>query len=93
MRENTTYMFVHLVWSTWDRVPILTAMRKEAVYSCIQAECSKLTAEVVAIGGTEDHVHLLISYPINLITSNADKADQGRIFPSRYSCHRRSRRL
>jgi REP element-mobilizing transposase RayT len=66
MRENATYMFVHLVWSTWDRVPLLTAARKEAVYACIQAECSKLKAEVIAVGGTEDHVHLLVSYPITL---------------------------
>jgi REP element-mobilizing transposase RayT len=53
-------LYVHAVWATWNRAPFLTAGVREQVYLCIRAECAKLKAEVVAIGGIEDHVHVLL---------------------------------
>src|SRR5204863_8382540 len=48
---------------TWDRLPLLPAPIRPRVYACIQAECDALRAEVLAIGGTADHVHLLVRIP------------------------------
>jgi len=63
MREPYTQLFVHVVWSTWDRLPLLTKGLRERVYACIQAECEAMGARVHGIGGTEHHVHVLVQMP------------------------------
>ncbi|HEU0014239.1 MAG TPA: IS200/IS605 family transposase [Longimicrobium sp.] len=55
-------MFVHLVWATWDRRPLLAPEIRNRVYRCIQAEAHRLGCEVYAIGGIEDHVHVLVRF-------------------------------
>gem|GEM_PF-595839 len=52
-------IYLHFVWGTWDRHPLLTGDRVETVYRAIHHECASLDADVIAIGGMEDHVHLL----------------------------------
>jgi REP element-mobilizing transposase RayT len=44
-------------------LPLLTAELEPAVYACIQAECAKLNTEVLAVGGTENHLHVLVRLP------------------------------
>ncbi|MDO8588999.1 MAG: transposase [Armatimonadota bacterium] len=63
MRNPYTQLYVHLAWATWDRLPFLTNDLKEKVYACIKSECVALGAEALAIGGTEDHVHVLARIP------------------------------
>ncbi|HSU14971.1 IS200/IS605 family transposase [Longimicrobium sp.] len=60
MRAPYTQLYLHLVWATWDRHPFLVRGIRERVYECIQAECVAPRADVVAMGGMEDHVHLLV---------------------------------
>jgi putative transposase len=53
-------VFVHIVWSTWDRLPQLADKEaKRAVYCCVAAKCKELSCEALDVGGIEDHVHLL----------------------------------
>ena len=63
MLEPYTQLYVHLVWATWDRQPLINPALERALYACIQGECRGLRAEVVAIGGVEDHVHVLVRMP------------------------------
>ena len=37
MRKPYTQLFVHLVWATWDRLPLLDYALWPRVYRCIQA--------------------------------------------------------
>ncbi len=60
MREPYTRLFVHLVWATWDRLPLLDPALRDRVYRCILAEAQGMNCSVGAIGGVEDHVHLLV---------------------------------
>jgi putative transposase len=53
-------LYVHLVWATWERAPSLTPEREGAVYGCIRAECERLRCAVLGIGGTENHIHVLV---------------------------------
>jgi REP element-mobilizing transposase RayT len=39
------------------------------VYDCIQAECTGLRVDLVAIGGIEDHVHVLVRIPPSIAIS------------------------
>ena len=63
MRRNYLAVFVHLVWTTWDRLPLLTEELTREVQRVISAKCAELGATVVAIGGVEDHVHLPVEFP------------------------------
>jgi putative transposase len=70
-------IYLHLVWATWDRHPLLTGDRLEAVYRAIHHECIALGAQVIAIGGMEDHVHLLVRVPASLSASDLVKQVKG----------------
>ena len=56
-------LYVHLVWATWDRQPLLTPDRRDLIYRAIATSCADLRCEVLAIGGMPDHVHLLVRIP------------------------------
>ncbi|MEO7716763.1 MAG: IS200/IS605 family transposase [Capsulimonas sp.] len=77
MRDTATYVYVHLVWATWDRLPLLVGERKTEVYTAIQRECAVLRADVLALGGVVDHVHLLIDLPPTVSISNLVKQVKG----------------
>jgi putative transposase len=77
MRRNFTQLYVHLVWATWDRLPLITPHIKEQVYKVMAYECKQLGCSVVAIGGVEDHVHLLTGFPANVAISELVKQVKG----------------
>ena len=77
MREPFTQLYVHLVWATWDRAPILTSELLEVVDRSIRHECVQLGAEVIAFGGVADHVHLLARMPARLSVSEPVKQVKG----------------
>ena len=60
MREPFTQLYLHLVWSTWDRKELIRPDLCQAIYGCIQEQAQKRRCDVLAIGGMSDHVHLLV---------------------------------
>jgi putative transposase len=77
MREPWTQLYLHLVWSTWDRLPLISAALRPAIYACIQAECDRFKVDVIAIGGTEDHIHLLLRIPTTISVATIMKQAKG----------------
>jgi len=77
MRESMTYLYAHFVWATWDRLPLLIGERKADAYRCIETECKRLKIDIIAIGGMEDHVHLLVDYPPTITVSDIAKYVKG----------------
>ncbi len=77
MPEAYAAIYLHLVWGTWDRAPLLTEEIKRTVYRVIGAECVGLGTEIVAIGGMEDHVHLLVRVPPTLAPADLMKRAKG----------------
>lgn len=63
MRQIHNAVFLHYVWSTWDRAPLLVGETRTVAYRAIGAKCEALGADVVALGGVADHVHLLLRLP------------------------------
>jgi REP element-mobilizing transposase RayT len=54
-------VFVHVIWATWDRAPLLEEIDvRRAVHACIAAKCRDLKCEALAVGGVDDHVHVLV---------------------------------
>jgi putative transposase len=65
---------VHLIWATWDRHSLITGRVERAIHAGVRAECAKVGAEAIEVGGIEDHLHLLARIPTTI--SIADLAKQ-----------------
>jgi putative transposase len=76
--ENRINVLIHFVWATWNRTPILTREIERPVYRCIYAACVEMKARVIAIGGFEDHVHLLVSLPSTVLMADLMQVVKGR---------------
>ena len=61
MRRTYICMYVHFVWSTARREPLITPTIERRLHRYIQGVCLKLGCKPLASGGTTDHVHLLLS--------------------------------
>ena len=77
MRGNFTQLYLHFVWATWDRLPLITPDIQKVVYASIISKCDQLGCTVVAIGGIEEHVHLLTGVPPTLTVSDLIKHIKG----------------
>ncbi|MBI3914747.1 MAG: IS200/IS605 family transposase [Chloroflexi bacterium] len=77
MRAPYTQLYLHCVWATWDRLPLIKLNIERELYSAIQAKCRELKCDVVAIGGIEDHVHLLVRFSTTLAVADLVKEVKG----------------
>lgn len=66
MRRAGIAIYAHIVWATWDRLPLLTKEIEQRVHRAIAAKCLELGGELIALGGIEDHVHMLVGLPARL---------------------------
>jgi REP element-mobilizing transposase RayT len=66
VRQAGVAVYIHAAWATWDRLPLLVGEVERAAHRALAAKCHELGAEVVALGGVEDHVHLLVKLPATL---------------------------
>ncbi|NJR26162.1 MAG: IS200/IS605 family transposase [Richelia sp. CSU_2_1] len=56
-------LYYHLVWATKERQPLIYAQRETELYNYIIGKADTLNCIVHAIGGTENHIHLIVSIP------------------------------
>lgn len=69
MRRSRIIVPLHLVWATYQRMPLVTTAIEEPLYRCIGAEAAQLDVEVLAIGGLEDHIHVAVMFPATVTIS------------------------
>jgi REP-associated tyrosine transposase len=60
MPQSYSALWVHLIWSTKNREPILTPLLKHEVYKIIKDIANDHEIYLDCINGVEDHVHLLV---------------------------------
>ncbi len=70
-------LYYHLVWATKERQPLITPDREPQLYSYIIGKADSLDCIIHAIGGIENHVHLIASIPPNLSIANFVKRIKG----------------
>jgi len=56
-------LFYHLVWATKGRQPAIQPAFEKRLHAAIRAKADELGAFVHAVGGTDDHIHLVASVP------------------------------
>ncbi len=66
MRRNKLALYLHLVWATWDRLPLIKPEIERRLLRNIESEAQGLSCAVLAINCTEDHVHVLLVIPTTI---------------------------
>ena len=64
---------MHVVFSTKDRRRIIPPDMKERLWSYTAGICKRQDIFVHAVGGIEDHIHLLLQFPATIAVSEAIK--------------------
>jgi putative transposase len=63
MAKSYTNLIYHLVFSTKEHRPFLTKERRQRLYEYIGGIIRGLNGVLIAIGGVEDHIHILCKLP------------------------------
>ena len=79
MKRSGTYykLFYHYIWTTRDRLPLITPAVEPIVFNHLKAKCIEHGYKLYAINGTADHVHLLIELKPTHIVADAAKNLKG----------------
>ncbi|MEZ4680539.1 MAG: IS200/IS605 family transposase [Caldilineaceae bacterium] len=91
MRRNKLCLYIHCVWGTWDRQPLITPAVERRIHRSIAAEAIGLGCQVLALNGVADHVHLLVTLPSTVTIAELLKQTKGvssnfandQLFPNR----------
>ena len=55
--------FYHIVWSVKSREKLITPQAEKIIFESIQEKSHELECPVLAINGTEDHIHIAVNVP------------------------------
>jgi putative transposase len=77
MRRNKLSIFLHLVWATWDRLPMITPDIERRLYREIESEAIKMRCIVLALNGMADHVHVVLIMPTTVTIADLTKQLKG----------------
>ena len=69
--------YYHLVWSTKDRQPMITAQVEPRLYAYLAHKAAEVGAFVYAVNGIADHVHLIVAIPPHVSVSQLVKQLKG----------------
>lgn len=77
MKRNKLALYIHLIWATWDRQPLLTPDIERRVHRNIASQAIKMKCKLLAINGMPDHVHLFVRIPSTITIANLVKQVKG----------------
>jgi len=77
MRHNRIEIYIHLIWSPWDRQPLILPSIERRLHRCLQSEAQSMRCDMLAVGSTQDHVHSLLSFPATECVSEVVKQMKG----------------
>ena len=60
MPQSLVKIYVHVIFATKGREPMIPPEYESEIYQRLQSNLIKMGADVLAINGMEDHVHLLL---------------------------------
>jgi len=71
MPQSLACLYVHIIYSTRDRTPLLTPVLRPRLYEYCAGILRSRGAVLASMGGTADHVHLLLSFGRELAVAEA----------------------
>lgn len=66
MRRSYYEIYLHLVWRTKNSEPYLSPDVERDFCNIIQSKCKKFDTALLAVGNTEDQIHMVVSINPNL---------------------------
>jgi REP element-mobilizing transposase RayT len=66
MPQSYTRIFLHTIFGTKHRRPLIHPKAERFLYGCIRQRLAEYDCTLAAIGGTLDHIHLIHSLPRQL---------------------------
>jgi REP element-mobilizing transposase RayT len=70
-------LFYHIVWTTRDRHPWITANIEDFAYRVLTSKCEEKVGQVFAINGLPDHIHVVTSIPPSISVASFVKHIKG----------------
>jgi putative transposase len=61
MASTLTRILLHITFSTKKRAPLIPAAIEPDLYAYIGGICRRMESPLLAMGGTPDHVHMMVS--------------------------------
>ncbi len=77
MPDNHVCVYVHLVWATWDRAPLVKPAVQTWLHGFLADEARRLGSRFVVVGGMADNVHVLTELPTLLCIADLVKQLKG----------------
>jgi REP element-mobilizing transposase RayT len=71
MSHSHACLLIHAVFSTKDRAPLLAGECRQRLLPYLGGIARQLDAKALTVGGTADHVHVLLSLPPALCVADA----------------------
>jgi len=71
MSHTYTNLLTHIVFSTKERLPLITAEIKPELFAYIGGLVKELKGKPIIISGMSDHVHILVSLPPTISIAEA----------------------
>ena len=59
-RRDKVEVYLHVLWTTWDRMPLVEATWEDELFALLCSVAQKKKCVPIACNGMPDHVHLLI---------------------------------
>ncbi|MCP4352451.1 MAG: IS200/IS605 family transposase [Desulfobacterales bacterium] len=78
MANSYISIYIHYVFSTKERLPLISPEIRERLWAYMGGIAREKQMKALAIGGTADHAHLLISLPATISVSEAVKLIKGK---------------
>jgi REP element-mobilizing transposase RayT len=69
--NSFTFNYLHIVFSTKDRVPLIEQEIEQKIYKYIAGIARNLGIPILKIGGMSDHIHILLMLPPTISLSRA----------------------
>lgn len=77
MGHTYSSCLMHCVFSTKSRHKTISSQLRERLWAYLGGIARKNAMRALAVGGTDDHVHILVSLPATLSVSNAVQLIKG----------------
>ena len=75
--RNHLELYVHLVWTTWDRIPAIDGATEQWLWPAIAAKARSLGSKRVVVGGVDDHIHVVTELPATVAVATLVKHLKG----------------
>ena len=69
--------FYHIIWSTKQRAPTITAQNESIIFEAIRAKSLEMGCQILAMNAVSDHIHVAVSIPPSLAVAEWVRSSKG----------------